>query len=155
MSVMLPRNSLILVAALVSLSYANDGDISKRALTPEDIVGIRWFTSPALTSDGKVVAYVLVEWDTTQAQAERKRTIWLAPTDGSQPPRRFAVEHERVAQPSWSPDGKQLAFLSGKDAKAAKQFFLIVVHGSKPVQLTNEFDGIRFYKLSSAAKSIP
>ena len=154
MSVMLPRNSLILVAALVSLSYANDGDISKRALTPEDIVGIRWFTSPALTSDGKVVAYVLVEWDTTQAQAERKRTIWLAPTDGSQPPRRFAVEHERVAQPSWSPDGKQLAFLSGKDAKAPKQIFLAVVDGSQAVQLTNDVEGIRSFQWSPDGKAI-
>src|SRR5262245_50060844 len=124
MSARLPRICLLLVAASVSLSGVDGAGSSKRPITPEDIVGIRWFTSPALTADGKVVAYVLVEWDTAETQAVRKRTLWLAPTDGSKPPRPFAPEHERVAQPSWSPDGKHLAFLSpGKDAKGAQQIF--------------------------------
>src|SRR5262249_23221351 len=143
MAALLRRNCLILVAASVSLACAEGGGSAKRAVTPEDIVGIRWFTSPALTPDGKVVAYVLVEWDTTQAQAERKRTLWLAPTDGSKPPRPFAAEHQRVVQPSWSPDGKQLAFLSpGQDARGAKQIFLAAVDGSQVVPLTDAVDGI-------------
>jgi dipeptidyl aminopeptidase/acylaminoacyl peptidase len=154
MSALLRRNCLILVAASVSLASAEGGS-SKRPVTPEDIVGIRWFTSPALTPDGKVVAYVLVEWDTTPAQAERKRTLWLAPTDGSKPPRRFAAEHERVGQPLWSPDGKQLAFLSpGKDTRAAKQIVLAAVDGSHVVRLTHEIDGIRSFQWSPDGKAI-
>src|SRR5262245_36723969 len=148
MSALLRRNCLILVAASVLLATA-DGGSAKRAVTPEDIVSIRWFTSPALTPDGNVVAYVLVEWDTTPAQAERKRTLWLAPTDGSKPPRPFATEHERVAQPLWSPDGKQLAFLSpGKDARGAKQIFLAAVDGSQVVRLTDAVEGLRAFQWS-------
>src|SRR5687767_753359 len=105
MLTLLRWNCLILVAASASLPRAEGGGSPRRAVTPEDIVGIRWLTSPVLTPDGKVVAYVLVEWDTARAQAERKRTLWLAPTDGSKPPRLIAAGHERVAQPSWSPDG--------------------------------------------------
>ncbi|MCI0640174.1 MAG: hypothetical protein L0Y72_24505 [Gemmataceae bacterium] len=116
MSALLRRGSLILIAASACFSNAVAGDTAKRVVTPEDIAGIRWFSSPALTPDGKLVAYVLVEWDKADKEPERKRTLWLAPTDGSKPPRQLAAEHERVHRPLWSPDGKHLAFLSsGKD----------------------------------------
>lgn len=155
MSAQVRRNCLILVAVLLSVSWAEGDGPSRRAVTPEDIVGIRWFTSPALTPDGNTVAYVLVEWDTTRAQAERKRTLWLAPTDGSKPPRPFAAEHERVTQPLWSPDGQQLAFLSpGKDAKAANQIFLAAVDGSPVVRLTGDVEGIRSFQWSPDGKGI-
>jgi dipeptidyl aminopeptidase/acylaminoacyl peptidase len=155
MSALLRWNCLFLVAASVSLACAEGGGPAKRAVTPEDIAGVRWFTSPALTPDGKVVAYVLVEWDTTQAPAERKRTLWLAPTDGSQLPRPFAAEHERVVQPSWSPDGKQLAFLSpGKGAKKANQIFLAAADGSQVVRLTDDVEGIRSFQWSPDGKAI-
>lgn len=155
MSARLRRYGLVLVAASASLACAHAGDSSKRAVTPEDIAGIRWFTSPALTPDGKLVAYVLVEWDTTDALAERKQTLWLAPTDGSQPARRMAAEHERVVQPLWSPDGKQLAFLSpGKNNKGDKQIFRVEADGSKIVRLTDGIDGIGSFQWSPDGKAI-
>ncbi len=155
MSALARWNCLMLAAASMSLSCADGSDTSPRAVTPEDIAGIRWFTSPALTPDGKTVAYVLVEWDTTLAQAERKRTLWLAPTDGSKPPRPFAPEHERVLQPLWSPDGKHLAFLSSvKDAKGAQQIFLASFDGSQVVRLTDDIAGIRSFQWSPDGKAI-
>jgi dipeptidyl aminopeptidase/acylaminoacyl peptidase len=160
MSAIMQRDGLVPLAAtavliwMMPLSCADAGE-SKRLVTPEDIAAIRWFTSPDLTPDGKTVAYVIVEWDRTDAKAERKRTLWLAATDGGTTPRRVATEHERVTRPLWSPDGRRLAFLSpGKDVKRTKQIYLAAADGSGVVRLTDGVEGIRSFQWAPDGKAI-
>src|SRR5262245_16797866 len=102
---------LLLTADWLTIAAAS-GPTQKRAIRPEGIAAIRWGTAPALSPDGKQVVYVVVEWDVTPAKAARKSTLWLAATDGSQPPRAVAAEHQRASKPLWSPDGHHVAFLS-------------------------------------------
>jgi acylaminoacyl-peptidase len=43
-------------------------------------------------------------------------SLWLAPADGSAPPRRLTLGARRDVAPRWSPDGRWLAFLSDRGA---------------------------------------
>jgi hypothetical protein len=87
--------TMALVGLLFSLQAIGDEVAPKRPLLPEDIAAIRWVASPAVSPSGQQVAYLVIEWEQS-SQAERKSTLWLASTDGSQPPRAVAAEHHRV-----------------------------------------------------------
>lgn len=147
------RRLVFLIAATTLLPGADASGSPMRALTPEDIAAIRWFTAPALAPDAKQIAYVLVEWGDSQTQ--RKRTLWLAPTDGSTPPRAFAEKHQRIVRPLWSPEGRHVAFLSvDKEASAHQQIFLAAADGSSVVRLTDHETDIRFVQWSPDGKML-
>ena len=79
-----------------------------RQLTLEDYYRIVTVQSPAMSPDGKWVAFVR----TTIVEAENRRQgeLWIVPTDGSAAPRRIADPALNVSGPRWSPDGQLLSF---------------------------------------------
>jgi Tol biopolymer transport system component len=127
----------------------------QRSLRPEDIAGIRWVTTPSLSPDGKQVVYVVVEWDQGQgAKAKRQSTLWLAPADGSKPPR-GVPDHPRARAPRWSPDGRSLAFLSpGKDKDGKKQIFIMPADGSSTTCVTDHSEGVSAFQWSPDGKAL-
>lgn len=128
----------------------------KRPLAPEDTAAIRWCVSPAMSPDGALVAYVVVDWDDeTSTPAARRSIIWLARTDGSRPPQAILSEHRRVSLPHWSPDGQLLAFLSpGSENTGHQQIFLFAPGRSTVTQLTELDDAVQSYAWSPDGKAI-
>ncbi|HEU5218525.1 MAG TPA: S9 family peptidase [Gemmatimonadales bacterium] len=80
-----------------------------RAFTPNDWYRIATVGSPAVSPDGKQVAFTV----TTVVTAENKRhtEVWLAPATGGEPSRLTAPGVES-SNPRWSPDGRLLLFNS-------------------------------------------
>ncbi|MFL6255889.1 MAG: prolyl oligopeptidase family serine peptidase [Pyrinomonadaceae bacterium] len=85
-----------------------------RGITAEDYYSFEFLSDPHLSPDGRWAAYVVTTID--QKQNRRLSQIWLAPTDGSRPPRQFTTSPQSSSSPRWSPDGRSLAFLSSRPA---------------------------------------
>ncbi|MGQ0639203.1 MAG: S9 family peptidase [Gemmatimonadaceae bacterium] len=89
---------------------------ARRPLTLDDYYLVEQVASPALSPDGKWVAFVR---STIVEQENRRHSeIWLAATDGSQAPRRITQPAFSASDPRWSPDGTLLAFSSRRRAAA-------------------------------------
>src|SRR3954467_7614861 len=84
----------------------------QRGITAEDFYAFEFLGDPRLSPDGRWVAYVVTAID--QRQNRRLSQIWLAPVDGSRPPRQFTTSPQSSTSPRWSPDGRTLAFLSSR-----------------------------------------
>src|SRR3954453_2008737 len=80
----------------------------KRPITEKDLWDFVWIGDPQISPDGTRVVFVRV---TVNDKKEGYNTsLWLAATDGSQPPRQLTTgEHD--GQPRWSSDGQSIAFV--------------------------------------------
>ena len=104
--------STALVALL--LPFALGAQPDRRPLTLDDYYRVEQVGGPAISPDGKWVAFVR----TTIVEQENRRhsEIWLAASDGSQAPRRLSHPAFSASDPRWSPDGTLLAFSSRRRA---------------------------------------
>jgi dipeptidyl aminopeptidase/acylaminoacyl peptidase len=104
------RVALLLLIPGAALAQA------KRPLTLDDYYQIEQVGSPALSPDGKWVAFV--RGTIVESENRRHSEIWLAAADGSQTPRRITQPAFSASDPRWSPDGTLLAFSSRRRAGA-------------------------------------
>ena len=102
--------SLVLLAAVSSLSAQTATSPGKRLLTEKDLFQFIWVADPELSPDGTQVAFTRVNCDEKRTGYET--SIWLVSMNGKQPPVRM-TNGKHDAQPRWSPDGKYLVFVRG------------------------------------------
>lgn len=112
--VLLPMLVLPLIAAAQQTSATPAAQLSPtvpRAMQPNDWHRVIQLTTPALSPDGKRVAFTV----TTVIEKENKRhaEIWVANTAGGDPVRWTSPGFES-SNPRWSDDGKFLYFVSNR-----------------------------------------
>jgi dipeptidyl aminopeptidase/acylaminoacyl peptidase len=101
-------------------------------MRPEDVFELTGASDPRLRPGREEVAYVV--WTIDAEANEYRQRIWLASLDGSTPPRPFTAG-PKDAQPRWSPDGTQLAFVSAR-GEGPRQLYVLPAGGGEPERLT-------------------
>jgi len=102
--------SILLIAAVSSLSAQTASSPGRRLLADKDLFEFIWVADPELSPDGIQVAFTRVNCDEKRTGYET--SIWLAFMNGKQAPMRM-TNGKHDAQPRWSPDGKYLVFIRG------------------------------------------
>lgn len=143
------KQFLWLSLLLVQMAMAQEG---KKPVKVTDMLLIKQPGSLALSPDGSKAAFVVtsIEPD-SKWEYKYSNQLYLVPTDGSALPRQLTTK-ENAAQPEWSPDGKQLAFVRVVEGKP--QVFVLSFDGGEPLQLTKYKYGASAPKWSPDGKQL-
>jgi dipeptidyl aminopeptidase/acylaminoacyl peptidase len=119
---------LIVVSSFVTAAHA------QRNLRPSDVYRLKSVSEPAVSPDEKWVAYTVSSPDSTTDSYNEN--VWMTSIDGKQSVQLTHTEEDE-STPRWSPDGKYLSFLSGRDdAKKKAQVWIMNRLGGEARQLT-------------------
>ncbi|HZD03772.1 MAG TPA: hypothetical protein VE173_02610, partial [Longimicrobiales bacterium] len=92
-----------------------------RAFTPADWFRLTTVSSPAMSPDGRYVAF---EVTTVDEDANRRHSeVWMVPAAGGEPVRMTAPGAES-SNPRWSPDGTYLFFTSRREGGSGSTWAL-------------------------------
>ncbi len=109
----------------------------KRAFTIEDLYRIKNLSDTHISPDGRTIIFVVTTSDL--ARAKRASRIWAMDVDG-QHPRQLTVGDVNEFSPNFSPDGRQILFISAKEGSA--NLYLRDAGGGEPRRLTNLSTGV-------------
>jgi dipeptidyl aminopeptidase/acylaminoacyl peptidase len=144
--------SAILILSLTAPAL-NAQQADRRAVTLEEQFAIRDVSDPAVSPDGRWVAYVVSENDLEKD--ESVSDLWLASWDGATRIQLTHTEDESESDPAWSPNGKTLAFLSDRDDEhEASQLWLLSLGGGEAERVTEIKDGIESFAWAPDGKRL-
>ncbi|HEV2489716.1 MAG TPA: S9 family peptidase [Candidatus Acidoferrales bacterium] len=131
---------------------STDAQQTRRNLNLDDMARMRDVRDPQCSPDGKSVAYVV---STTDVKADKRNShIWMVSTDGSRDVQ-LTESQESEGAPRWSPDGKYLAFTSGRPGPAkSNQVWLLNRDGGEATQLTDTKLHLQSFEWSPDSKRL-
>ena len=142
------RVTFTMVLALTAFHQAQAQAPAKHPLTFDDLIKLHRISAPEVSPDGKWVAYVV---STPDLEVNRGvANIWMIPSAGGEALQ--VTQGGRDSSPSWSPDGKTLAFLSARDGNS--QVYLLSMDGGEARKLTQLSTGADIFKWSPDGKYI-
>src|SRR3954451_12336325 len=139
-----------LLAILLIVSAALVAQTAKHTLKIDDLARFRDVRDPQISPDGQWVAYVVSMVDTKEDKSNAH--IWMASLDGKID-RQITFSQDSEGSPRWSPDGKYLAFTSGRPGPAkGSQVWLMDRNGGEAYQLTDTKGRVQGFEWSPDSK---
>ena len=142
------RTSLWLAMCLLMPVAAN----AARGLEPRDLVALDRYSSPTLSSNGRVLVFAKRTVDLAANKSSTSLWIENLVARDAAPPKRLTPEGWNVNSPAFSADGKTVYFLSAKSG--SQQLYAIPAAGGEPKQLTDLPVDVGGYKLSPDGKRV-
>lgn len=108
----------------------------KRATTPEDLLRFHWVSDPQISPDGNLILFTKKHID-----SDRNKTLahlFVVDRDGRV--NQWTQGEGGAGQGRWAPDGKSVAFVSGRD-KPRRQIYLLPTFGGEARPLTRLPEG--------------
>ncbi|HZV59294.1 MAG TPA: S9 family peptidase [Candidatus Eremiobacteraceae bacterium] len=137
-------SGIFLAATATSAQQAT----TKHAITFDDMIRMHRISTPEISKDGKWAAYAVATPDTdTNRNASN---IWIVSVPNGEAVQLTQSGHD--TSPSWSPDGKMLAFLSTRDGNS--QVYVLRMSGGEPRKLTALSGGADIFRWSPDGKNI-
>ncbi|HEV8042621.1 MAG TPA: S9 family peptidase [Bryobacteraceae bacterium] len=124
----------------------------QRLLTVDDMHKFHDVRDVQISGDGKWVAYTVSSVDVAADKSDTD--VWMASWDGTEQ-LRLTSSPESENAPRWSPDGRYLAFLSGRPGKAkGTQIWLLNRMGGEAQQFTDFKNKLSSYEWSPDSKRL-
>jgi dipeptidyl aminopeptidase/acylaminoacyl peptidase len=126
----------------------------KKFITAEDLYQFELISDVRISPDGERIIYSVQRVD--QETEKKYDNLWMVETQVSKPaPWQFTVGDHNDTRPRWSPDGKQIAFLSNRsDVDKPPSLFIIPVQGGEARRLTQVDGEIDNYSWSPDGTSL-
>jgi dipeptidyl aminopeptidase/acylaminoacyl peptidase len=121
-------------------------------LMPEDIAAMKSVTDVELSPDATWIAHVLRVPSPLAKPGRSHSQIWLVDSAGKHEPRRLTPEDRSSSSPRWSPDGKQLAFLSKRPGDAHTQLYVMPIDGGEAQAVFEAKGSIAAFEWSADGK---
>src|SRR3954447_14343746 len=109
-------------------------------MRPDDVFRLTNVGDTRLSPDGNTVAFVRAWVD--EETHEPRSAVWSVPVDGSAQSRQLTAGAKRDGMPRWSPDGRWLAFTSGRGDDPAQLFVLPADGPGESRQLTKMLEAV-------------
>jgi dipeptidyl aminopeptidase/acylaminoacyl peptidase len=142
----LAAGSFIAIFALAASLSAQE---KSTALTPEASLNLRSISDLQFSPDGSRLTFVVAE---PPRGEERASHIWILDNKTSSV-RQFTYSSKSETSPRWSPDGKQLAFLSNR-TEDQEQIYMMRANGGEAAAITKGKRSIQSFEWSPDGKQI-
>lgn len=128
-----------------------------RGLDESDVMRLKSVGGIAMSPDGNRVLYAVSAWEHPNAKGdtalgdahERRSHVFIVPSAGGAS-RQLTFGERGESQPTWSPDGKTIAFVAARGTGTGEngprpQIWLLPADGGEARQLTTIKDGVSGY----------
>ncbi|KKO49005.1 peptidase S9 [Arsukibacterium sp. MJ3] len=132
---------MLLLCLLPGMLFASESNATSESATADNSLSVErlWqlqrIGSPIVSSDGNYIVAPVTHYD---VKADKGYTrLWLFSSDGKQQAPLTATGM-RASEPTFSPDGKTLAFISQRDKDEAGQIYLLTMNSPGEAQRLTE-----------------
>jgi dipeptidyl aminopeptidase/acylaminoacyl peptidase len=119
---------------LAAAAHAQSPPADSRLLTAEKMWALKRLGDPAITPDGVTAIVPLTTYDIGENKGFTD--LWLVPTDGGEA-RQLTSDKANDTQPTVSPDGRWIAFLSKRGDDSENQIYVIATDGGEARRVTS------------------
>jgi dipeptidyl aminopeptidase/acylaminoacyl peptidase len=133
---------LLFFTAIPSLATDPPG----RPITHEDLWLMPRVGAPELSPDGRYAVFPVMA--PAYERADQATHLWLVATDGSAAPRQLTFDRAAESGPSWSADGRRIAFSAKREGDEVAQIYVLDLDGGEARPVTSVSTGARLPRFS-------
>src|SRR5690349_4865678 len=119
---------------LAATAFAQTRPDASRQLTAEKMWTLKRLGDPTITPDGRNAILAVTSYDVGENKGFTD--LWLVPTAGGAA-RQLTSDKASDTQPTASPDGKWIAFVSKRGDDTENQIYVIAIDGGEARRVTN------------------